>query len=313
MSSVLAFVALFVVAAQANAAIITVGAGGGYDFATIQAAIDAAGSGDTIRVANGTYFVGEGNYIDMTKVDRLTLQAEHVGGAVIDGQDSYTAAVEIDNGDIIRGFWLRNVSCGIEERYGDRNPNTGPWIAERCIVSDTEVAITINDIGSTVGNGVVRNCTVYQTDIQGIGTNDGNTLDIFNTLIVKAANLGEAAVVEGHSNRVSIDFSNIYGCRQNYDNAWGHLVIGEHMYYSDPLFVDPAAGDFRLQAGSPLVDLGIPIDGLWGGYEGAAPDIGAYEIPEPTTSALLALAGPVLLAKRRSKNRHKRRSGFSRA
>ena len=42
----------------------------------------------------------------------------------------------------------------------------------------------------------------------------------------------------------------------------------------DPLFVDPQAGDLRLQTGSPLIDAGIDIGFP---YLGSAPDIGAYE------------------------------------
>jgi hypothetical protein len=53
----------------------------------------------------------------------------------------------------------------------------------------------------------------------------------------------------------------------------------------DPLWADPEAGDFRLQAGSPCIDagtldaLGLPELDFEGGprVSGAAVDIGAYE------------------------------------
>lgn len=45
----------------------------------------------------------------------------------------------------------------------------------------------------------------------------------------------------------------------------------------DPLFVNPAENNFRLQAGSPAVNAGVELSGITSGYVGSAPDIGAYE------------------------------------
>ncbi|OGO15217.1 MAG: hypothetical protein A2Z14_08330 [Chloroflexi bacterium RBG_16_48_8] len=54
----------------------------------------------------------------------------------------------------------------------------------------------------------------------------------------------------------------------------GAGVNDDHPVYGDPLFVDPAGGDFHLKANSPAMDAGVDV-GL--PYNGAAPDIGAYE------------------------------------
>jgi hypothetical protein len=45
----------------------------------------------------------------------------------------------------------------------------------------------------------------------------------------------------------------------------------------DPLYTNPAAGDFTLRAGSPAIDGGMTIPGITDGHAGTAPDIGAYE------------------------------------
>jgi hypothetical protein len=51
----------------------------------------------------------------------------------------------------------------------------------------------------------------------------------------------------------------------------------------DPLFVDPATGDFHVRAASPAVDAGVRLPGLNDDYYGAAPDLGALEfIPSLT-------------------------------
>jgi hypothetical protein len=45
----------------------------------------------------------------------------------------------------------------------------------------------------------------------------------------------------------------------------------------DPGWTDPANGDYRLQPGSVCIDAGTVIPGFTQSYDGAAPDIGAYE------------------------------------
>lgn len=49
----------------------------------------------------------------------------------------------------------------------------------------------------------------------------------------------------------------------------------------DLRLVDPAQFDFRPRADSPLVDAGTVVPGITGDFEGAAPDIGAYEFGSP--------------------------------
>ncbi|MBS5959029.1 MAG: right-handed parallel beta-helix repeat-containing protein [Clostridiales bacterium] len=46
---------------------------------------------------------------------------------------------------------------------------------------------------------------------------------------------------------------------------------------TNPLFVNPTAHNFRLQAASPAINTGALIPGITNGYVGSAPDIGAYE------------------------------------
>ena len=48
-----------------------------------------------------------------------------------------------------------------------------------------------------------------------------------------------------------------------------------HSLFLDPLFTDPANGDYTLQAGSPCIDAGIVIEDME--YCGETPDMGAYE------------------------------------
>ena len=66
---------------------------------------------------------------------------------------------------------------------------------------------------------------------------------------------------------------------------------------TNPLFVDPAAGGigFRLQPGSPAIDHGQVIDGVTDGFQGKAPDAGAYEFGGKEWKAgVQSTPGPVL-------------------
>jgi parallel beta-helix repeat protein len=47
--------------------------------------------------------------------------------------------------------------------------------------------------------------------------------------------------------------------------------------FADPLVVNLAGHDYRLQAGSPAIDRGRSIPGITDGFTGAAPDAGRYE------------------------------------
>ena len=72
-------------------------------------------------------------------------------------------------------------------------------------------------------------------------------------------------------------------------------VVGE-----DPLFQNPAGGNYHLQSGSPAVGQGAPVNGVVEDYDGLAynlpPSIGAFEGNQPSFSHHLYLP---LVAQRR--------------
>jgi len=121
---------------------------------------------------------------------------------------------------------------------------------------------------------------------------DSGELTILNS-IIRGNTPADIAIEAGTSPlTVNIAYSDIAGGMEgissvgNYTLDWGPGNID-----ADPLFADPATGDFRLKAGSPCIDTGTAVFRIGDrtilnlsprDYAGAAPDMGAYEFSSLT-------------------------------
>lgn len=97
------------------------------------------------------------------------------------------------------------------------------------------------------------------------------------------------------SQPIDLDWDNLHTTMAS-ESAWWegladrHLnTLGElqtetgqelHGISVDSDFADPAGGDYSPAATSDLIDAGLHIPGINDGYEGSAPDIGAFEYPD---------------------------------
>lgn len=86
------------------------------------------------------------------------------------------------------------------------------------------------------------------------------------------------------SNRLTYWVNTIYTTLAAFRTASGQEAHGQGGYGTgDPLYVNTASGNLRLQASSPCINAGLVIPGFndanspWP-YQGSAPDIGAYEL-----------------------------------
>lgn len=108
-------------------------------------------------------------------------------------------------------------------------------------------------------------------------------------------------------------FNNIFSAETLYgrETAHGNNVTA----VVSPMFVNAAAGDFRLQASSPAIDGGISLTGITEGYTGSNPDIGALEYGLPAWSAGRDFAvppEPVYVSSHASFRNQIKNSGFER-
>jgi len=158
---------------------LTVDASGGTDYTSIQAAIDASESGDTIIVHNGTY------HENVVVNKQLTLIG--IGMPVVDGERDYSTIAVTANYCTIDGFGAIHSSSRRWNDAGIRVSSYGNNIRNNSI-HDSNVGIYLSGAGSnTLTNNTVyansQGIRMYQSGGNMLRNNNmsGNTynLDVF--------------------------------------------------------------------------------------------------------------------------------------
>ena len=132
-----------------------------------------------------------------------------------------------------------------------------------------------NTIVDNAGNGVSAEAGVKGTDIR-------NNIIVSNSLIGLKNEIGDA-MSRGYN---TLFFNGASGTN-NYDGTSGS---GEEdgstdTVEADPLFMDPAADDYRLQTDSPSIDTGDPATRFLD-VDSSRNDMGAYGGPDPMTAVV---------------------------
>lgn len=265
---------------------------------TIQEAIDASSGGDVIWVTNGVYMLSSA--ISVTK--GVTLRS--VNGAafsVVDGNHAVGCLYLNHTGAVVSGFTVTNGSAsagGGVQLYGGR--------VEACLIRGNGAA---QGGGVYAANAVtLRNCVISGNAAPngGGGLVLGSGVTVENCTIAgnsSAAGPGGGVWAQGAPNwlRNCIVYGNTASSGSNWFNSAGAPnlercctapVLGDS-FPSDPRFVDPAAGNYRLQSGSPCIDTGTNLAWMAGAMDvtGRArledgnrdgvvqADLGAFELP----------------------------------
>jgi hypothetical protein len=257
-------------------------------YTTIQPALDAAVSGDEVVVLPGIY------YGTVMLKNGVTLKSSNGPAAtIIDGLGEIivvNSAPGTPSWSAIEGFTIRNGNILVHV-WNNASFWAYSWVGvDRCVLTDATMGVWQGPASNIqVTRTVIRNMTMGAAfNIWSAGTYNNLTIDNapwgfgsydggFYATNATLSNVGAVRYLEGNSGWLS-------GSNNNY---WNYGQMSQVTRYTvsniintpnsmevDPMFEGAGAGNYRLLAGSPLIDRGVEV-GL--PYEGGAPDIGAYE------------------------------------
>ncbi len=287
------------------------------DYASLQAAVDAAVDGDTIQVAPGNYteevtiadksvaIVGDAgqrprvfgtfyfSHADFCELRNLEIRGPASRSS---GVRAYASSITVDN-VYVTGFG-RGLSFAVAG-LGD--------------TSLSRVVATGNTDGMRVENGavvtLVNSMMLFNVE-NGLRTTSGTTSNLYNNNFIGngAYESGDAGLSCGGHCEVynNILINNDFGlscpgtCHRDHNLVWGnwtnwdYAAPAENDVEVDPQFVAPGEFDFHLQETSPCIDAGDD-QGPATDYDGVprpqddARDIGAYEYRRLASEVTLAI------------------------
>ena len=255
------------------------------DYNTIQEAIDAASSNDTIRVATGTYDITASIIND--NVNNLHL----VGSRKKDGSEASIINIEINPGTF-HAIHFKNVTgCNISG-LEIKNAEYGIFLdhCSQCLVTQNYVHHNIGALHH-YGAGIsirysqdveISSCVVASNQYEGIEVFNSEDINLSNnTIVLNETGIG-VQVTEGiiiknnifakqsyyglfYTTSV-IELNHDYNCFWKFvgkgnilkvwDGGYGDQPIGPHSIDADPMLVDINNDNYHLSPGSPCLGAG---------------------------------------------------------
>jgi len=217
------------------------------DFPTIHSALGEADQGDTVFVANGTY------YENIVMSDNVVIMGQDMRKTIIDGRRKGPCVVGADGGTITN-FTIMNGSTGILCR------NTRPTISRNLIIDNKGAGIH-----ALISLPDINNNIIYQNEWTGIflESSRGTRTSIDHNVILEngycaifCAHRTEALIrnnilmenkqygiyIDPSAKKTRIIYNNIFMNRVPF-NAFA--VVNETNVSKDPLFNSPAFPDFN--------------------------------------------------------------------
>jgi nitrous oxidase accessory protein NosD len=246
--------------------------GDGGCYTTITNGVNAASSGDVVKVAPGRYeesvvinkFITlEGAGPDKTTIYNNSGMAVRIGSS---------ASVNAE----VRGFTITGMTYGVY--VGDTSANSTAIIRNNYIVGCGSTGIAV----ANYENSTIINNVIAYNNSHGVTIGYHGSLAIFNNIIAFNNGWGVLDATTTSYNNVS-------------DNASGNFNItkGQGDISLNPKFVDAAAGNYQLASDSPSRSAGRPIADD-NDPDGTRNDQGAYGGPFAASFWPYPTGGPVI-------------------